>query len=198
MLQRLFRAALLLSCITSVVHPQSQFVSAGEPRILVHEDTTKTVSVSPIVHNNIDFLYFAVAIKAGMEAVFCMMGTADTVAKKFFISEVSIAWVDSASHFAMMYKPSRCTRPDVIGTMHFHPTNSACELSAADLETANGLAWPVTAIVCVRRGSSTPTIVLLHREEFRAKWEKVLSSSGGLAPFGFVPIYRYVPPDKRP
>ena len=157
------------------------------PRRLVSQPSPVVV-VSPIVQNNLDFLYFAIADRGGLEAWFCMIGFHDKKTGNLLVQGITPVWIDSANGSAMVGRPATCPQQITIGTVHFHPNEGYCELSSVDINTAHHLPFPAVAIVCKEGGKQKILIVL--RKEFDEMWGK-LSFDPSTRPFSFTPIYRY-------
>lgn len=129
-------------------------------------DSTHKVFITDIVHNNIDFFFFAIAERANLEAVFCVAGKHDEVKSETVMSELQFAWIDSAGANQLAFRSGRCDKEGVIGTVHFHPGGGACGLSVDDIYSANVHPWPIMAIVCQEKKGDRPNIVVVSRQRF--------------------------------
>lgn len=163
-MKRLVLTAILAHLPAAVLSQAASSVSS--PR-----DTSAQVVVSERVRNNIDFFYFAVAKRAGLEAVFCIGGSVDSLSKTAHLRDLRLTSIDSASGENAFFRIDGCKDPDVIGTLHFHRGIGFCQLSGDDINSAHDLAWPITAIVCVERPDEEPKLVVVHREVFDAQYE---------------------------
>ena len=151
------------------------------------------IVMSTLVHNNLDFLYFAIADRGGLEAWFCMVGYHDVPTGNTLISTLSPVWVDSADGGHIIGRPRGCGL-NTVGTVHFHPGVGYCELSSTDIRTSHNLALPVTAIVCREHQDSLPTFKILRREEYEARWRTLQVDTTWRPPVNFTAIYRYQRP----
>ena len=147
------------------------------------------VVISPTVHNNLDFLYFAIAERGGLEAWFCMLGFSDPKTGNLLIQGITPVWVDSANGSAIMGRPSGCPTPVTVGTVHFHPGTGYCDLSNIDINTAYRLPFPSVAIVC-KEDDGKPQILVSLRKEIEERWRKIPWDTSSNR-FSFTPIYRY-------
>ena len=148
------------------------------------------IVLSPLVQNNLDFLYFAIAEKGGLEASFCMLGwTKDRTA---LVGRIAPVWVDSADFANLHHKPRSCSDSTTIGIVHLHPPGEGyCDLSDTDVISAHYLPWPTTAIVCKEHPDSLPKLVMVFRPEFDERWRNLPKGTDEGPPRTFVPAYRY-------
>lgn len=147
------------------------------------------IVVAPIVQNNLDFLYFAIAERGGLEAWFCMLGFYDPKSGALLIQGITPVWVDSASGSAIMGRPRNCPPNVTIGTVHFHPSVGYCALSPIDIVTAHNMPYPAVAIVC-QEERGKPQFQIHLRKEIDEFWRNIPVDTNA-RPFTFTPIYRY-------
>lgn len=174
--------AALLSCSITGCAPVRRDAIQPEPAGIV---------LTPVVQNNLDFLFFAIADKGGLEASFCMLGWADTRRRTALISRITPVWVDSADNANLHHRPSSCADSTTIGIVHFHPGVGYCELSGVDIVSAHLLPWPSTGIICREHADSMPKLIVVFRPEFDAAYAKLPKKEGGSPPHTFTATYRY-------
>lgn len=152
--------------------------------------------VAPLAENALDFLYFAIAQRAGLEAWFCLRGYVDRASDNVFIQNISPVFVDSADGANIHGRPAGCRQgadsASVIGTVHFHPDMNECDFSDADIVTAHWLALPTTAIVCRDIIDTVPHLRLVYRAEVDSAYDALPKvGDGAVGGRRFTPIYRY-------
>lgn len=151
-----------------------------------------TVVVAPIVQNNLDFLFFSIADRGGLEAWFCLVGFHDKKTKNVLIQSITPVWVDSADASNISGRPTGCMS-NTVGTIHFHPGVGYCSLSTIDINTAHYLPYEIAGIVCRDSAAARPRILLVRREEFDKIWNE-LPWCPSCATRPYTPVYRYRPP----
>lgn len=174
--------AALLSCSITGCAPVRRDAIQPEPAGIV---------LTPVVQNNLDFLFFAIADKGELEASFCMLGWADARTGTALISRITPVWVDSADNANLHHRPSTCSDSTTIGIVHFHPGVGYCDLSDVDITAAHLLPWPSTGIVCREHADSMPKLIVVFRPEFDAAYAKLPKGNGNQPPRTFTATYRY-------
>jgi hypothetical protein len=173
----------------------STAAQAQQPAPYEQRSPSKNVVLAGDVHNNIDFLYTAIAQRANLEAAFCILGTVDSTADSVHLEMLVPVWIDSASGGNASIRTGSCTMPNTIGIVHFHPGVGFCRLSGADIASAHYLPWPVTAIVCTEKPGGKPKIVVVHKKVVDEDWTNLerdgrISRGSG----GYTATYRYRKP----
>lgn len=154
---------------------------------------------SPIVDNALDFLYFAVAERARLEAWFCLRGFVDRRTENVVITNLSPVFVDSADGQNIHGRPADCRKgPDslsVIGTVHFHPDFGQCEFSDIDLVTAYHLPFPIEAIMCKDHKNPRPHLRVAFRSDIDSAYKAIRRANGDgpTEPRSFKPVYVWKP-----
>ena len=149
---------------------------------------TPIIVVAPIVHNNLDFLYFAIADRGGLEAWFCMLGFNDPKTGALLIQGITPVWVDSANGSAIIGRPAGCPAKVTVGTIHFHPGIDYYAFSPTDINTAHRLPFQSMAIVC-RDNDGQRKVLIVLRKEIDQMWSNIVIDTS--KHFSFTPIYRY-------
>lgn len=177
-------AFLTLIACASIQHPQSE---------------RRHFITTPIVENALDFLYFAIAERAGLEAWFCLRGFVDWRTENVMVQNITPVFVDSADGENIHGRPAECRRgqdsAQIIGTVHFHPSMNQCEFSDVDFVTAHYLPYSVTAIMCKDTLNPRPHLVMAFRSEIDSAFRANKKKSGGSNPETrtFKPLYVYRP-----
>lgn len=175
--------------IAALVIAVLNMVGCAKPRIESPAPKDGVVVVAPVVENNLDFLYFAIAERGKLEAWFCLQGYNDTVRRNVLISGVVPVWVDSADDSNIVGRPAGCPRGSV-GTVHFHPVGNYCALSSIDVNTAHYLPYEISAVVC--KDGTRPRMVIVRRKQFDETWNALPWDNSPARIF--TPVYRYIPP----
>jgi len=153
---------------------------------------------TPLLDNALDFLYFAVARRAGLEGWFCLKGYVEPRTSNAILQTISPIYVDSADGANIIGRPDACRAggdsSSVIGTVHFHPSMNACEFSATDIITAHHLPYQIEAIVCRDDADTLPHLLVAFRREIDSAYTALMSQPGGEAhaPRIFTPTYRFL------
>lgn len=161
------------------------------------------VVVLPLADNALDFLYFAIAERAKLEAWFCLKGFVDRRTQNAVVSNISPVFVDSADGANIHGRPIDCDRgsdsANVIGTVHFHPGTNNCEFSDVDLITAHHLPYQIEAIMCRDSVSPRPRLQAVFRREIDSAYREIkkrIDNGAPERPRTYVAVYRYVSPPK--
>ena len=162
--------------------------SCSPRRVVSTPAPTPIIVVAPIVHNNLDFLYFAIADRGGLEAWFCMLGFNDPKTGALLIQGITPVWVDSANGSAIIGRPAGCPAKVTVGTIHFHPGIDYCAFSPTDINTAHRLPFQSMAIVC-RDNDGQRKVLIVLRKEIDQMWSNIVIDTS--KHFSFTPIYRY-------
>lgn len=126
--------------------------------------SAKAQVVDSTARNNLDFLYYSITEKGGVEASFCLIGEKDTV------KSVQLAWIDSASKYSVFHRPSRCPQ-NTIGILHFHPIGSSCELSNVDIVAGKYSSFLYEGLGCLESGERK--FLFWTREWVQEKWKEL-------------------------
>lgn len=162
------------------------------------EGERRVFLTTPIVENALDFLYFAIAERAQLEAWFCLRGFVDRRTENVIIRNITPVFVDSADGQNIIGRPADCAQQDsasVIGTVHFHPDMNQCLFSDVDIITAHYLPYRLTAIVCRDAKNPRPHLRVAFRSEIDSAFKAIKKTNGGDTPDGrtFTPVYIYRP-----